>query len=420
VKRALDYDPNIQMIALARIVGSRFNQFGRIEGVTLDGFPRTLEELRPFRVIILGNIEATTFSAEQLKNIAALVREEGAGFMMVGGKHSYGPGGYAGTPIEDLLPVYCGGRDAGQEEAPFDLSLTPAGLTHPIFAGCQKFFRAENRVPGVPKLLGCSRVPGPKPGATVLAVNPNRRTEQGPLVAVAVGRYGNGRTLASTFDTTYQWDIPMRGLGRESPFVKYWGQSVRWLAGREKMGKDVKPLVAYPDRYFYPVGAEPRILARAADEQGQATNLARVTAVLTRVRDGQESRRQLPYIPGTRGEYEQKLSPLEPGRYRVTVSATLDKKPLGEESFAFRVGEPDKEFERLDLNDALLKEIARRTDGRYHTPLSFDQLVNSLNEEVERTLVTHVVRMWNSPLLFLAVVLLVTSEWILRRRRYLV
>jgi hypothetical protein len=297
-------------------------------------------------------------------------------------------------------------------------------MTHPIFVGCQKFFQAEGREPGVPDLLGCSRVPGPKPGAAVLAINPKRRNENGPLIAVAVGRCGSGRTIASTIDTTYIWDMPLRGMGRDSPFVKFWGQAARWLAGKEEIGKGAKGLSVYPDRHFYQTGEKPRLFAYATDSQGQATNTAIVTAEITRPGGPQKSSHQLHYVDGSRGQYEAELSPLEPGPYEARVFATLDKAPLGEESFGFRVGEPNKEFEQLDLNDPLLKEIARRTRGAYHTILSVEQLVNTLEENVQKSLVPWEFPRWTDDraillVLFLAVVLLVTSEWILRRHRHL-
>ena len=33
---------------------------------------------------------------------------EGAGLMMIGGYHSFGPGGYRETPLADVLPVEIG------------------------------------------------------------------------------------------------------------------------------------------------------------------------------------------------------------------------------------------------------------------------------------------------------------------------
>jgi len=424
VRRVLEQDPNIELLSLIRIGPVRFMQQGNIKGVKLNGFPGNLEELKQFDVVIIGNLDSSFVQAAQMDALEQAVRE-GMGFMMMGGEHSFGPGGYAGTPVERILPVAMGGRDAGQEREPFPLTLTPAGMNHPVFAGCEVFFRADNRREGVPALRGCSVVPRRKPGATVLAVNPNRRIAGQLQIVVAVQRYGDGRTMANTADTTWLWYMPLRGLGKESPFVKFWGQAVRWLGGADEIAGDRGAgVVAYSDKHFYEPGARPVFYARVSDPQGLATNFANVSAEIERQRDGQVSRAQMPYVQGSRGRYEFTLGPPQPGKYVVRVIATLQNQELGRTEFSFAVGAPNKEFEKLDFDEPQLQRLARNSKGRYFTLLSADQLVHHLRESIraksERIEFPDWYRRnWLLWLAFGAFVLVVTSEWILRRRRYL-
>jgi len=426
VRRVLEQDPNIEILSLIRVGPVRFMRQGTIQGIELDGFPQTLEQLKQFDVIILGNLDASFIKPEQMALLEQAVRE-GKGFAMLGGERSFGPGGYAGTPIERMLPVILGGREVGQEREPFPLTLTPAGMTHPIFAGCVEFFRKDNRRPGVPDLRGCSVVLGAKPGATVLAINPNRRIGNDPQIVVAVQQYGHGRTMANTADTTWLWYMPLRGLGQESPFVKFWSQTVRWLSGEDDAAKLKGPgVIAYADKHYYEPGARPTLYARASDAEGLATDYASVTAIVTRLADKQESRWQMPYVQGSRGRYEVSLGPQEPGKYAVEVIATLKGQELGRANFTFTVGAPNKEFERLDLNDELLQRLARATNGAYFTLLSADQLVHTLHERIREKHEYVEFPPWGQPryrwlfwLPFGAFVLIVTTEWILRKRRHL-
>jgi len=416
----LQHDPNVEIISFVRLGPGYFLKRGAISDIELDAPPKTYEDLTPFRVLLIGSIERSFFSDALMDDIRRFVRE-GGGLMMIGGENSFGPGGYGGTPIEEALPVVCGGAGIGQEREPFSLTLTEAGKRHPVFAGIARFFEpgGESGVT-VPALLGCTRVERAKPAAEILAVNPGRRNEAGPLIAVAAGRFGSGRAVAATIDSTRLWYVPLRGLGKESPYVRYWGQAIRWLAGADEthraMGAGV---AAYSDRHFYEPGGEPILRAFVTDPEGQATDRADVEATIVRKGESRGSHVRFALVPGTRNEYEANLPSPDPGKYTVTVTAALAGASLGEAEFAFFVGEPTREFEKLDLDSEGLDRIAAATGGLYLPLLSFDQLPSVLRARSEKEVEQREILLWNTPALFGAFVLLISGEWILRKRRLL-
>src|SRR6202007_2318640 len=73
------------------------------------GFPKTREELFAYRAVILGSVEAAAFSAEQLRMLADFVSKRGGGLLMLGGRRAFAEGGWAGTPVAEVLPVAFGG-----------------------------------------------------------------------------------------------------------------------------------------------------------------------------------------------------------------------------------------------------------------------------------------------------------------------
>jgi len=91
LERALDSERNSRV---------RFD----METRSARGFPDTLEEMEAFDLIILSDVEARYVSRTAMGNLERYVRG-GGGFLMVGGEDSFGPGGYRGTAMEDLLPV---------------------------------------------------------------------------------------------------------------------------------------------------------------------------------------------------------------------------------------------------------------------------------------------------------------------------
>ena len=65
----------------------------------------SLDELSGYSAVIIENMLADEIGLYGMKNIAIWVKETGAGFMMTGGKHAYGPGGYFRSPLEPIMPV---------------------------------------------------------------------------------------------------------------------------------------------------------------------------------------------------------------------------------------------------------------------------------------------------------------------------
>jgi len=65
----------------------------------------SLEDLSSLSGILIEDVPAEKIGTAAMENIAAWVRETGAGFMMTGGKNSYGPGGYFKSPLEAIMPI---------------------------------------------------------------------------------------------------------------------------------------------------------------------------------------------------------------------------------------------------------------------------------------------------------------------------
>ncbi len=385
LKSVLETDPNVELAALVQVRKGEFLQSGSRKDIALTGFPQTLEDMRKFDVFFLGDLDRSYFSAKQLENLKTAV-SEGKGLLMIGGYASFGPGGYEGTPVEEILPVLVGPRDIGQETAPFVLKLTPEGLEHPIFYGTTDFFQSptpgdesrRDESPGLPTLKGCTRLGRPKPGASVLAVHPDRAGPAGPLVVLAVQSFGRGRTAAFAADTTYQWYLPYKALGRDSPYIKFWGQMVRWLANKEiKETADEAGVTLLVHKPFYNPGESVTVRARVREEEGRATNYADVTGALLGP-GGERTPIPLVLVPGSVGMYEAKLDPPDPGEYKILVEARKDSKRLGIAEDSFVVGRANQEFDRLSIDAALLKQLAQATGGEYYEPANFGDLVERL------------------------------------------
>jgi uncharacterized membrane protein len=420
LRTTLESDPNVELLALVQERRGVFSQSGNMAGVTLSGLPQTADDLRKFDVFIIGDVDRTFFSAAQMESFKTVV-SEGRGLVMLGGTHSLGAGGYEGTPIEDVLPVAVGPRSIGQEMAPFNLKLTADGANHPIFTGIRDFFAYQTVTPKekLPPLSGCNVMGRPKPGASVLAIDPERKVDGGPLPVLVVQPYGKGRSAAFAADTTNQWYLPYRALGRESPYTRFWGQLVRWLASKE-----IVPQAAVPGvnlvllKQFYNPGEKITVRARVRAEEGRATNLATASGVLVGPK-GERTEFLMPLKPGSTGEYEAVLGPPDPGKYRLSVEARKDKTRLGVDETDLEVGRENQEFDRLGIDRTLLRNISQATGGQYYEPSNFGDLVDSLHRSTVKEVVHREVGIQTVPglfgILFGVFLAMVTAEWLLRK-----
>src|SRR4030095_12005053 len=59
--------------------------------------------------IILGSIEASYFTGDQLRMLADFVSERGGGLLALGGRRALGGGGFGGPRVAEVLPVDLGG-----------------------------------------------------------------------------------------------------------------------------------------------------------------------------------------------------------------------------------------------------------------------------------------------------------------------
>ena len=69
------------------------------------GIPSRLSDLGAWDGFVLDNVPAPALTFDQVAGLREVTRSLGRGLIVIGGTSAYGPGAYAGTPLEDALPV---------------------------------------------------------------------------------------------------------------------------------------------------------------------------------------------------------------------------------------------------------------------------------------------------------------------------
>jgi len=420
LRRALEQDPNINAISMVQTKAGRFELRGVKEGDPLTGIPTSLEVWKKFKVIILGDLDASFLNAAQQKDVARVVKE-GAGLLMIGGQRSFAPGGWGQTTLADVLPVSLAPQQPAQINASFVPQLSVFGATQPIFRNIAAYFTsADGKVPAqqMPQLSGCVALGPPKAGASVLAVHPTVRVAGQPATVLAVEQYGQGRSAAFAADTTWRWSLFLRGSGRDSPYNRFWGQLVRWLAGQEdlqkKGGPSVQAMIA-KERYE---SSEPVALRCAVtDKDGQSTAYANVWADI-KSPDGKSEHVPLANVADQIGVYEASYRPQLAGSYHATFGGNKDNVDLGKDESDFSTLQAAGEMEKLASDPKTMQLIAQTTGGNALELSGIsalaDRLAANTPQAQERN--QHRYQLYHNSWFFVLFVVALSAEWFLRRK----
>ncbi len=79
--------------------------------VPTTGVPSSIATLAGYDAVVLDNVPADALGAAAMASLQVYVRDLGKGLVMLGGRASFGAGGYLGSPLEETLPVYMSVRD---------------------------------------------------------------------------------------------------------------------------------------------------------------------------------------------------------------------------------------------------------------------------------------------------------------------
>ncbi|MDR2438161.1 MAG: hypothetical protein LBE12_02165 [Planctomycetaceae bacterium] len=425
-QRYLAKDPDIEFCAMVQIKPNIFEQQTNIEGFKLKGLPNDQEIIDSFDVFIIGDIDSSYFKTEIQEMFVKRIRS-GAGLIMLGGYHSLGPGGYGGTPIGKVLPVIVGNREIGQFSEEFLPKLTPDGVTSNIFANISGFFpstlNTESQA-GLPLLAGCTRIQTSNPAATIFATCPAVRVPapgggEMEMPVLAAQPVDQGRTVVFTADTTRRWQQGPRAMNEDTPFMQFWGQLIRYVAGREGMVVREAGVSASVDKAYYEPEETVTISATVKNTDGEGTEKASVSGTIIRS-DGKQDEVKLEIVQGTPGKYTGIYEPKTIGQQEIKVTAKIDGLVLNAlEKMIIDVGRPNMEFDRLDLNEELMTKIADISGGRYSHITTADFLIDQLNRDITKRKVIEQIPL-APPFSFWAIfVVLLTVEWVLRRRYHL-
>jgi len=370
-----------------------------------------LDDWLAYHAILFGDVSAAHFTRRQLEIIRDLVGKYGKGFCMLGGSSSFGRGGWADTPIADVLPIDLEASKL-QIDSPVKVVPTREGRESDLMRLGDAGGGVAADWDRLDPLPGANRLGGLKPAATVLAETP------AGIPLIVTQPYGRGRAAAIAFDTTWRWVLTKKDTADLQR--RFWRQVALFLAAPKGTVWIVTDKTNYDLRRLRRGTEVIRLSAGVEDSRGRPLLEAPAEVRLVDP-DGKET----PVVLHKSGKIRRgQLPPPErPGLYTLKIETRLDGKPRAAEH-RFEVRHRDLESLEVLANHRLMSRIATLSGGRFVPLDGFGRLLKQLRVTTRperRDTVTHV-KLSQSlrwPIIA-AIILLMCAEWAFRKRRGLI
>jgi len=427
IRAAVAADSSLQLVTLQRTAEDKFLRLDVDNGEQLaKGFPKTVGELFGYRAVVLGSVEASFFTQDQMKMLSDFVSVRGGGLLFLGGRRSFAEGGYYGTPLSDVMPVSIEGPpvpDSMTFFAELQALVTPPGRSSAVTQIASTIHKSDERWRTLPTVTTVNYIRRVKPGAITVLQGvtapggksgwPTQRVSEYSQPVLVSQRYGRGTSIALPIQDSYLWQMDPNATDDDISFQTFWRQMLRWLTA------DVpgRLHLSIPTDQVMP-GQPATIRAIVADTLYAPRNDARVMMRVAGIAAGAPAR-DLPmeWVVDRDGEYHGSFTPSASGLQVVRVEATTPDGLVLRDSIVVRVGDMNAEYVDAEMRAPLLKRIADETGGKFYRPGGTSSLVEDVAMSKTGVTVVNQMDLWDMPAIFLLLVLLVTAEWSYRKVR---
>ena len=190
----------------------------------------------------------------------------------------------------------------------------------------------------------------------------------------------------------------------------FWQQIYRYLV-TDSPGQVVAttPKTVLADDTHVPIRVEVK------DKQFKPATNAKVQARFLSP-DGTSATMQLSPVPLEEGVYAGDWTAEKPGSYVAEILAGNEQEEIGHDVLTFRREDGVAENFHTSQNRELLEKLSQQTGGRYYTPDEASKLANEISYSEAGITSRETRDLWDMPIIFLLVLGIRASEWLLRRR----
>jgi hypothetical protein len=291
--------------------------------------------------------------------------------------------------------------------------LTSEGRRHPIIANPERSQQAWQRLPPLVVTETRWRI---TPDVRTLATYAVRGIAlSDPLLMVR--ERGDLRTVSFLGSGFWRWaNVPDDLDGHRDEWRRVVLRSIRWLSSR----RDDRLVRVTPVQPIFAGSESVRLSGQVYDESLDPVSNAVVEVLVSGPGDVELRATMRQVNPGL---YETDLGPLPEGSYGVQAAASREGTRIGGDAGSFEVGSLGLESREPTADVALMRQVAVRTGGMHASGANFGTILDALRtaQMAPRVLEeSEEMELWRHPALLGLVLLLLTTEWFLRKRSGLV
>jgi uncharacterized membrane protein len=372
-------------------------------------FPKDIRNIFEYDLIIIGDVSSKYFKPEQLKLLEEQIRVHGGSLIMLAGAGA-APSSYKNTPIENILPVRIGSgkakaaRNNEFPRLPEDAAHSPIVILNDSPDINQAIWSKVKPLGRLPALDGA------KPLANILLELPGNGGSAYPIVSWH--NYGKGKCMFVATDRF--WKL-RREVG-DAQHGKFWGQSIQFLAMSRLLGQN-KRISLQTERSRYNPGEAVRVYANVLSETYQPMIKESHTIIVEKkgISDSAQDLMLIP-DPSTPGIYFGSLPAGTQGSY---VLRAQDKDREISATVEYTVAMDPLEDRDTAAKPEIATAIAKASGTVVVATSELADLVDNLSAPDVSRIISREMELWDSPILYILLLLFVGLEWTLRRRENL-
>jgi len=405
IRRAIEKDLVIRLVTLLRTTPNKFYRQGIESSDELEsGFPSDRETLFAYDALIIGSFAAAQLSEHQQEMIHDFVSHRGGGLLMIGGRRGLADGGWGNTIVAEVLPATLPELDAPSFiRWPAEVFPTGPGEESLVTRLDSDLNVSRARWEAMPEIGDFQYLGALKPGAVTLLEAVIQGTTHPLLVHQ---RFGLGTAFIMATGGTWRWQMQMDH--EDQSHETFWRQLLHALVSGVP-----RPVTLSAEQLFYGDDAEVVFRGEVRDSRFNPVDDASVSLSFT-LDSGPARSMEMISVPSAPGTYEATLEADTPGMYRFEVQARAGETHLGSALLAARRQDGIAEHFQIQQNRPLLERLSDLTGGQYFSLAELDALPEAIRFSEAGIMERRFLDLWNMPIVFLFLIFLKGSEWLLR------